>query len=126
MKWLFTLLALLLLSGCRTMQYVPVETVRSDTLRITQTRIDSVTVRDSIYMERRGDTVYRTEWRWRDRLRLVRDTLYSVRSDSIAVPYPVEKKLSRWGRIKQETGGIAIAAIILGLLAYFAVRFRKK
>ena len=41
-----------------------------------------------------------------------RDTIYRSKMDSIAVPYPVERKLSRWEKTKQDIGGIAIGAFI--------------
>lgn len=44
----------------------------------------------------------------------------SVRVDSIRVPYPVERPLSRWDRLKLEVGGIAIGALGLTILAVAA------
>lgn len=39
--------------------------------------------------------------------------LESVKSDSIRVPYPVERKLSRWEQAKMDFGGMAIGATVL-------------
>lgn len=53
----------------------------------------------------------------------------SVRVDSIRVPYPVERPLSRWDRLKLEVGGIAIGALGLTLLAvatYIVVWLAKR
>ena len=44
-----------------------------------------------------------------DALRL---QLASVKSDSIPVPYPVEKKLTWWQQTKMDLGGVAIMAFI--------------
>lgn len=49
------------------------------------------------------------------------DTITIVSTDSVQVPYPVERPLSKWQKVKQEIGGIAIGiallAIVLGILA---------
>ncbi len=116
------LLPLIILFGCRTAtRYVPVESVRTeyrDRVQL-QTHIDSVFQRDSVAVYINGDTVQIT--RWKDRLkyvnREVHDTIVSVRTDSVAVPYPVEKELTRWQQTKMELGGIAIGAAIALFIA---------
>lgn len=91
MKTILTLfLAVLFFYGCKPtekIKYVPVEvpvTVwRSDTLRITQT--------DSVYIEKRNDTVYLSKYKtlWRERTVNNRDTLTKV--FEVPTPYPVDK-----------------------------------
>lgn len=81
-------IALLLLAGCRTkIQYVPVESVRIEY----QDRYlrDSINVYDSIYVREKGDSVFvdRLQKIYIDRFRV--DSF--IRTDSIQVPYPVEK-----------------------------------
>ena len=51
-----------------------------------------------------------------DALRL---QLVSVKSDSIPVPYPVERNLKRWEQTKMDLGGVA-----MGVLAASATRVR--
>ena len=98
--WLVVGLLLFAMCGCARVQYVPVETVRVDSVYGVRWFSDSTFLKDSIYIELRAerDTVYRTEYRyrthWRDRV--VHDTLETVRVDSVSVPVPVERKLSRW------------------------------
>ena len=121
-------LLLSLLTGCKTVQYIPVETVRTDTTYIIKQLRDSVIIRDSIYVHeyQRGDTIYRDRIqyrdRWRDRWRT--DTIYRSRTDTIAVPYPVEKPLTRWQRFCLDYGkmttGATIALVLL--LAIWAVK----
>lgn len=48
-----------------------------------------------------------------DSIRELLRQLESVKSDSIRVPYPVERKLSRWEQAKMEFGGMAIGATVL-------------
>ena len=51
----------LLLTGCKTIQYYPLETVRHDTVYIQSLKLDSILVKDSIHITEKGDTV--TEFR---------------------------------------------------------------
>lgn len=111
----------LLLSSCTRQVYVPVESVtyRTDTLRLTTLRIDSVAVHDSIAVIAQGDTVFITKYR--DRLRYINnvDTIYKAAIDTarIQVPYPIEKPLTRWQQTKMDIGGIAIGIIVLAICA---------
>lgn len=60
-----------------------------------------------------------------DALRL---QLASVKSDSIPVSYPVEKKLSRWEQTKMDLGGVAIgvlAAVVCIAVVWLIKKFRK-
>ena len=57
--FLLYLLALVcLLCGCKQVQYVPVETVRLDSIYLTQTLRDSIVRYDSVYVRDKGDTLY--------------------------------------------------------------------
>ena len=84
---------------------------------------DSTYLKDSIYieLERAHDTVFRTEYRyrthWRDRV--VHDTLETVRTDSVGVPYPVERKLSWWERTKIHYGGFSLVTVAVFVLIGF-------
>ena len=117
-------LLLSLLTGCKTVQYIPVETVRTDTTYIIKQLRDSIMLHDSIYIHeyQRGDTIYcdRIQYRdrWRDRWRT--DTIYRSRTDSIAVPYPVEKPLTRWQRFCLDYGKMTTGATI-ALVLLFAI-----
>lgn len=110
--WVLIAVLAVMCLGCKSVQYVPVESVRTDTCYVNKIRTDSVYVRDSVVVERGGDTIKVTAWRWRERYVVQRDTIYRSKKDSIAVPYPVERKLSRWEKTKQDIGGIAIGAFI--------------
>lgn len=109
--------------GCARVQYVPVETVRIDSVHGARWSVDSVYLKDSIHVELRTerDTVYRTEYKYRThwRERVVRDTLETVRTDSVGVPYPVERKLSQWERTKLHYGGTALAAVLATVFVWF-------
>jgi hypothetical protein len=65
-----------------------------------------------------GDTVYQDKVVWkyvyRDKVRY--DTVSILRSDSVCVPYPVERKLTKWEQIRLDVGGWAIGVVIITIL----------
>lgn len=63
-----------------------------------------------------------------DSIRELLRQLESVKSDSIPVPYPVERKLSRWEQAKMDFGGVAIgvlAAVACIAVVWLIKKFRK-
>lgn len=87
-------------SSCSTPKPVVLERTYHDTVHINNLRLDSVYMHDSIYFESiiKGDTVYRTKeiTRWRDRVSIKHDTIYTVRENKDDISVPVERKLSLW------------------------------
>ncbi len=127
--WL-TLLAemVILLGGCRQTEYIPVETIKTDTLFIKTERVDSVYKHDSIMVRAIGDTVYFDRWHTLYKIKQSVDTIYKVKIDSVAVPYrvtetkEVEKPLSWW----QKTEIYGFRVTILLLLLWVLYKNRKK
>lgn len=119
----------LIFSSCSRIQYVPVNTISTDSIYITKYKADSTYLKDSIYISisQKADTVYRTEYKYRihyrDRWRV--DTMVCERVDSVQVPYPVEKKLTRWQQWKQDVGGWSTAIIIITLIIVVGMRVYK-
>ena len=111
------LLFLLLLCGCRT-EYVPVESVRYDSVMIEKLMRDSVFVRDSVYLQEKGDTIYK----YKDRFVYVYknrvDTFFAEKIREIEVPVPVERKLTWWEVVKMEYAEWVIAVIVAVALIY--------
>lgn len=109
-----------LLAGCKSVQYVPVETVRTDSIYVDRYQRDSIYQRDSVFVNRwtAGDTIYQDKvvWKYVYRDKLKYDTVATLRSDTINVPYPVECKLSKWEQLKLNVGGWAISIIIIIVL----------
>lgn len=87
-------------SSCTTSKPVVLERTYHDTVHINNLRLDSVYMHDSIYFESivKGDTIYRTKeiTRWRDRVSIKHDTIYTVRENKADISVPVERKLSLW------------------------------
>lgn len=125
-------LAMLSLTGCKTVRYVPVPEyhtlykTRVDTVQ----RWDSVYFRDSVYIAAKGDTVFLTKTHWRERFRNVYhvkvDTV--MQRDSIRVPYPVEKQLTKWQRWKMDMGGWAmgVTAVLIILVILKVTKIAHK
>lgn len=117
-------LAITLLTGCRSVETVRVPEVHSDTVIQTRWRTDSVVMRDSVVITEIGEGRVERIVQWREWLRTVTDTTYICRTDSVAVPYPVEKRLSKWEQAKVDYGGIALiaVAILFAFLVWLARR----
>ena len=118
-------LAMLCMMSCTTTQYVPVETVRTDSVRIVDVRRDSVYVMDSVIVKSKADTVYITRWRteYKEALRI--DTLLRERIDTIVVEKTVEKQLTEWEQLSMDVGnGVLWVAIIaaIGAIVWVIIR----
>lgn len=104
---------LVMLTGCRSVKYVPVTEYRDRYVSKTDSFIktDSVYLHDSVSVFTKGDTVYMTKTRYKDRIRLV----YHTKTDTVAVhdsiPYPVkvevEKRQSAIDKLLTGLGKIA-------------------
>ena len=116
MKRLIYIIILLILAicfvSCRP-QYIPVESVRTEYKTRDSIRFDSIYQRDSVYMLVKGDTIYQYRYKYLYRYLTTNRTDTILKHDSIPIPYPVEKQLSRWQTIKMELGGWAFGIIIL-------------
>lgn len=111
--------------SCRSVKYVPVETVKTDSVYVNKVQRDSIRLQDSIFVFVKGDTVRVEKYKYLYRDRVVVDTVYKVQCDTIRVPYPVEKPLTRWQRWKLDLGGFAMAGITV-LLAVGIFRIVRK
>ena len=118
--WLAVLIVILLLAGCSTVRYVPVPSVSVDSVYVDRYQHDSIYLRDSVYVNRwtAGDTVYQDKivykYIFRDKVKY--DTVRISRSDTVRVPYPVERRLSTWEQVRLNVGGWAIALVVITIL----------
>lgn len=108
------------LAGCKSVQYVPTETVRTDSVYVDRFLRDSIYQRDSVFINRwtAGDTVYQDKvvWKYVYRDKVKYDTVAILRSDTVRVPYPVERKNTKWEQIRLDVGGWAIGVVIITIL----------
>lgn len=109
-----------MLTGCKSVQFVPVETVKTDSVYVDRYQRDSIYQRDSVYVNRwtAGDTVYQDKivWKYVYRDKVKYDTINILRSDTVCVPYPVERRLTRWDQVRLNVGGWAIAVVVITIL----------
>lgn len=156
-------LTALCLTGCSHRVYVPVQSIRTDTVYmarkdsvhikdslITRQVInirDSVAIHDSVVVvkDEQGEVKerlivrYRDRWhaaeddlslqRQIDRYKASNDSLRAVKRDSVAVPVPVEKKLTKWQKFKMDVGGWAIgamSAVLIAACAYVLMWLARK
>lgn len=126
-RLLIAILAGLVL-GCKPYRVAQRETVIKDSLYITQRMIDRVLIRDSVYERHVHDTVYKYKERETVRYLSLRDTLYIEKRDSVSVPYPVERQLTKWEAVRMRLGDILLIAFIAGLLyvVVWLIKRRRK
>lgn len=122
------ILAGLSLLGCKPYKVAQRDTVVRDSLYITQRMIDRVLIRDSVYERHVHDTVYKYKERETVRYLAMRDTLYVERRDSVSVPYPVERKLTKWEAARMRMGDILLVSvnIVLIYVVIWMIRRRKR
>ena len=119
-----------------------------EALRSREASSDSVVERnkETVVLKENGDTarhdtertVYKSSRRERElehklsqsdsTINALRLQLASVKADSIAVPYPVEKELTRWQRARLDLGTVALGGIAVALcvaVAWVIRRFRR-
>lgn len=117
------------LCGCSTTKYVPVESIRIDTVYQSNIIRDSVYLHDSVYVKewQKGDTVFLDRDRWHTKYveKEIHDTLYQSKVDSIQVPYPVEKELTWWQRTKIEFGEVMFLLLFI-VFGIIIIKIRKK
>lgn len=131
MAWMFILLVagfvLIAMGSCRSVRYVPVATIKHDSVYITQHQKDSIYIHDSIYQKEKGDTVLIEKWHTRYIEKQVRDTLIQIQRDTIPQPYPYEvevpAQLSWWQKTRMHIGEITIIALLV-LLGSWIVRIK--
>ena len=130
MKWSIAIMVFpgLVLGGCKT-KYVSVPEIHTEYITSVDTTVrkDSVYLRDSVYVERKGDTLYVNKTLYRDRYhniyKVKKDTV--VKRDSVNVAYPVEKEMRRSERLFVAMGKF-FAALVIALLFVIGVKLYKR
>ena len=124
-RLLFLIIPYIILSlfaGCKSVQYVPVETVRTDSIYVDRYQRDSIYQRDSVFVNRwiAGDTIYQDKvvWKYVYRDKVLYDTVAILRSDTVRVPYPVERRLTTWEQVRLNVGGWAIGCMVITIIIF--------
>ena len=126
---LFLVLLLLLLSSCKTTSnttaIVPVHSATHDTILLSKVKYDSVYIDRWQRIERKADTVFYDRAKTEFRYRLLRDTVYKTRTDTIPVvkQVPVIRK-ERYTPLTKFLAGLCIIA--LGAISIFILfKFKR-
>ena len=121
-------LVLALCASCTRTVYEPVETVRTEWREREVERFVADTVHDTRFVWVRGDTVVDIREKEHVRRVEIHDTCYVERSDTIRIPYPVERKLTKWEQVKMDFGGTALGVVMAVLcvaVIWLIKKFRK-
>lgn len=59
--------------------------VRVDTVRVIQRTADTIRQRDSIIIDRAGDTIRIRQVQWRDRVSIIHDTITAYHTDTVVI-----------------------------------------
>lgn len=126
MSQIIRIITILLLSGigfssCRSIQYVPIETVRIEYKSRDSIRYDSIYDRDSVYMLVKGDTIYQFKYKYLYKYRTITKTDTVIKNDTVQIPHQVEKQLTRWQTMKQELGGW-VFGVVIAIILFFVGR----
>ena len=129
----WVLLLCSVVSGCSPkVIYMPETHTQIVTKIDTFLKKDSVFCHDSVYVSSKGDTILVEKWhtKYRDRVEYKVKTDSFIKVDSVAVPYPVERKLSKWQQIKMDYGGfsmiVSFSIVIFGILWLYLRRTGRR
>ena len=138
--------AVLSLCGCKQVEYVPVKEVR--TVELQQNGMfgangfrgvdesTKVTIHDSVVVvvNQQGEEVSRKEFHEKEtdreyrekyeELLMMYESLRSEKTDTVQVPYPVEKKLGKWEQTCVNYGGeaIVICFVLMFIIVWMAYK----
>lgn len=120
LKVLIAIIIAMVCVGCKSVEYVEVETIRLDTLHHYEFQLDSIVRIDSIYEREyiKGDTIYKEKevYRSRNTHKAKADTVREIKVEYVEKPIEVEKKLTAWQKIKINTGEIFLCLFALSLV----------
>lgn len=123
--YIILLMLAICLTSCRNIKYVPVETVKTEYKTRDSIRFDSIYEHDSIFLFVKGDTVYKEKYRYKYWYLTINKTDTVMLTDSVQIPYPVEKQLTRWQQMKIELGGWAVGVIVILSIVLMLKLFRN-
>lgn len=118
-KLLLGIIAIGLLSGCRSPKTIIKEVAVHDTLSITNYQRDSIFMHDSIFMREyiKGDTLVQTTERWHTRYkdRVKYDSIFIHQTDTLkdTQVVKVEKELSWFDKTFLSLGKLSAALIVI-------------
>lgn len=142
-----TIAMMMMLHGCRT-KYVSVPEYHKEYINRTDSFFHTDTIKEKEWMTikevdsaqlaklgvqlrniKNAYLIERNRNRERNNTTLKAKTDTVIKTDSIRVPYPVERKLNKWESLKMEVGGWAIgvlSALLLAVIGYVVLWLVRK
>jgi hypothetical protein len=115
MKYFFVFwFAIVVFVSCKTVKFVPVESVKREF--IDRIIYDSVFFRDSIFIEKKSDTLIMEKYCYLYKYKIIRDSIF--RGDTVRVPFPIEvskevkKSISGWQNVQIWMGRILFVLLL--------------
>lgn len=123
--WAMIGATLCVMCSCARVQYVPMESVKTDSVRVVDVQRDSIYVQDSVIVREKADTIFVTRWctEYREALRV--DTVQIVRTDSIQNVVEVERDFTPWESICLSLGRVMLTIGAFILIYKLYIFFRK-
>ena len=142
------MLVIAFLTSCTTTQYVPVETIKTEIKHVH----DTITIKDSVKSEvqtiiREADfaEIARLNNEYGFKLNKAQRTILILqkelehsshnqsevrdsivyRDNEVQVPYPVEKKLTKWQQAKVDWGGYSMLIVVIFIIAFLWLFLRR-
>lgn len=109
--------------SCRSVKYIPVESIQYDSVYLNKVVKDSIYIKDSVLFVK-GDTIIEYRYKYIYQYKDKTDTLYVTKTDSVQVPYPVEKQLTWWQQFRIDVGGWAIGIVVILITVIWKI-FRR-
>ena len=78
---------------------------------------DSIYLRDSVFIEKKGDTIYLNKWRTQYRERLIHDTLIVTKADTLRIREVANKEVVKSPSFFQMWKAYIIGAVVMLLIA---------
>lgn len=78
---------------------------------------DSIYLRDSVFVEKKGDTIYQHKWRTQYRERLIHDTLIVTKADTLRIKEVANKEVVKSPSFFQMWRAYIIGAVVMLLIA---------
>ena len=124
MKRILTFICILTLASCSLGRKTIKQEERRDSASVRTEFVwqvkqihDSIYLRDSVFVERKGDTIYLNKWRTQYRERLVHDTLIVTKADTLRIKEVANKEVVKSPSFFQMWKAYIIGAVVMLLIA---------
>lgn len=120
--------AMVMMTGCKTREVVvTVPEYHTDTLYQSKVEKDSIWMKDSVLVREKGDTVLVDRWHVSYKEKVLVDTVYEHKVDTLTkvVEVPVEKpsgKRTWWEKLRMFAGDIVMIVLLL-IVTFFIIKY---